>query len=147
MTNEVSSIHNWSLSNMRIVNCNRSPNALVAFKFTTDISILEDEGEEELKRAFEMYVRQFPDRWQSLEFFGAHEIDSSNKYVVFSAAFKHYDTWQNASRIMRHRGEMLKFAASKVKDLDAVYPGAMSRHWLAGSDVEFPAPTATQAAC
>lgn len=83
-TNEVSTVNNWSISGSRIVNCNRSPNAIISLELMMHISVLEREKLAEFRESLELYVRDNPRVWDSLAFCRHDNIDPDNEIVYFT---------------------------------------------------------------
>jgi len=128
-TNEVSTVNNYSISLSRIVNCNRSANAIVVLELKFSIAIFEDGKLKTFRDALEKYVRDNPRIWDSLLFCRYDFInpDVTEEFVFFSIAFKHRQSWQSAARINIHRAELLRFIYGLGKTMEIQYNTPPSR--------------------
>jgi hypothetical protein len=76
-------VSNYSIASARIVNYNRSPNAIVLFDFDTHIRILQDDNLEEFNKHLTDYVHDHPRVWESVVFCRPDTIDHNNELVSF----------------------------------------------------------------
>lgn len=129
-TNEVCSISNASISASRIVNCNRSPNAIVLFPCMCHISILKDGKLEKFKQKLQEYVDENPRIWDSIAFVRKDNIDSDMEQANFSLAFRHRNSWQDAGRIFLNRGDLVEFVYMVLKSLGVNYDTPPARRLL-----------------
>jgi Mechanosensitive ion channel len=83
-TNEVSTVNNWAIADQRIVNCNRSPNAIVFFEVMLHIRIMEGDNLEKFVNRLKEYVHDNPRIWDSLAFCRHDRIDGDNEQVFFT---------------------------------------------------------------
>jgi len=132
----VSTVNNYSISLSRIVNLNRSPNAIVVFELKFSIRILEGDKLKDFRDALEKYVRDRPRIWDSL-LFCRHDFfvpDITQEYVLFTIAFKHRQNWQNAMRININRADLLRYIFDLGKELNIQYNTPPSRRLVLGQD-------------
>ena len=96
------------LADMKIYNCNRSPNASVVLRPIVNISVLEKDNLKKLEEALHKYVKDNPRRWMGLLIVCVTAIDTDNEQVFLQIALRHHDSWQITSRIYLHRAELMK---------------------------------------
>lgn len=131
-TNEVSTVNNYSISLSRIVNCNRSANAIVVLELKFSILILEGDKLKAFREALEKYVTENPRIWDSL-LFCRHDFfhpDVTEEFVFFTIAFKHRQSWQSAARININRADLLRYIFELGKKLEIQYNTPPSRRLL-----------------
>ena len=131
-TNEVSTVNNYSISLSRIVNCNRSANAIVMLEMKFSIAILQDDKLKRFRDALEHYIGENPRIWDSLEYC-RHDFfhpDVTESYVFFTIAFKHRQSWQSASRINLHRADLLRYIYDLGQNLEIQYNTPPSRRLI-----------------
>lgn len=114
-TNEVCSINNSSIAASRIINCNRSPSAIVFLDRVTHISILDGDNLKLFRESLESYVRDHPRIWDSLAFIRIENIDTNFEQVKFSIAVRHRNSWQDAGRILLNRADLLQYVYDTLK--------------------------------
>ncbi|KAL7573195.1 hypothetical protein ACA910_018852 [Epithemia clementina (nom. ined.)] len=108
-TNEVSTINNAAIASSRIVNCNRSPNAIVEVDFYSNLSILEGKKLVEFRTALERYVKDHPRTWEAVAFIRHDKYDADVGKISMRIAVRHRYSWQDAARILINRGLLLRF--------------------------------------
>lgn len=82
-TNEMCSMPNWAISGSRIINCNRSPNAVVVLEMQTHISIFEKDKLTKFRDTLQKYIADNPRIWDSMAFVRPEVIDNDNEIVSF----------------------------------------------------------------
>lgn len=120
-TNEVSIVSNSSIASARIVNCNRSPDAIVVIPLELHISCLKDGKFNSFQKAMKSYAKLHPRAWNRLLFCRRDRIDTDNEKVEVTLAFSNRNSWQDASRIMLQRSNLLKFVNKKTVELKINY--------------------------
>lgn len=129
-TNEVATVNNWSISASRIVNCNRSPNAIVVVSHMVHIAVLEGGKLAKFQAGLHKYVSDNPRIWDSLVFCRQDSVDADMEQVNFTLAFRHRNSWQDAGRILLNRGELLRFIYATCKQLGISYDTPPNRRLL-----------------
>jgi len=119
-TNEVSTINNSSLSDARIVNCARSPKAIIRFRMVFHSEAPRDKLDDYQKH-MEKYVRDRPRIWTRLVQFANDGIDSSDGYITYKIGVEHVASWQELGKIVRHRGELQRDALYIARELKIDY--------------------------
>ena len=107
------------MSQSKIVNCQRSPSALVFFKLKLNLKILQGDNLKILTEEIQQYVRDNPRIWESMLFIRKDHIggiletpgvlgltDADCRFVLFSLCFQHRLSWQSSMRIMLTRGDL-----------------------------------------
>ena len=108
-TNEVSTVFNWTIADYRIINCNRSPLAVVVLGLEMHTSILDDNNLEQFQQGLKQYVLDQPRIWDSLAYCRHDMIDPDAESVMFKMAFRHRQSWQEASRIKLDRAALVRY--------------------------------------
>lgn len=112
---------NFAISQSKIVNCQRSPNAVVFIKLKLSAAILDGDKVQLFQKSLEDYVNENPRIWNSLlvfrhDHFGNLQgpwstnnvFDADYRFVVFTLAFQHRVSWQYAARIMANRSDLMR---------------------------------------
>jgi len=120
-TNEVATLSNGSIANMRIVNGNRSPNAMVWFQLPFHISILQDSAMDRLKSALEKYALNNPREWHSFAYCRIGEYVVEKEKVVITIGFQHRAAWQDLGRILTGKAELIAYTYGVGKNLGVIY--------------------------
>lgn len=129
-TNEVSTVNNWAISGSRIINCNRSPNALIFYEWKLHISIFDGKNLDNFKEALNKYVRDHPRTWNSLAFIRHDVIDADMEQVGFRMAFRHRNGWQDAARIKLNRADLLRYIHDTAKAMGVNFETSPARRLL-----------------
>jgi small-conductance mechanosensitive channel len=82
-TNEVSTVNNWAIAGSKIINCNRSPGALVVLNIVLHVSIFQKNTLDLLQAELQQYVVTHPRIWDSLLFCRHDSIDADLEQVAF----------------------------------------------------------------
>lgn len=136
-SNEVATVSNFAMSQSKIVNCNRSPSAVVLFKLKLHVKILEGDNVKNLTEALQKFVRDNPRIWETLifirqDYIGGISVEpgspwtpstlnTNNQFVIFTVCFQHRASWQSSVRIMINRGELLHYIYNVCKEMEVQY--------------------------
>jgi hypothetical protein len=97
----VATISNGSITNLRIVNRNRAPNAFVWFQLHFHISILEDDRIETMKRHLDKYAKDIPREWHNVVYCHVNEYKVEREKAVITMGFKHRSySCRNPNRLL-----------------------------------------------
>lgn len=99
-TNEVATINNGSVADMRIINGARSPNALVWWQFPYRPNLLENDNIAKIKAALEQYARDNPRNWHSLSYVRIDEVHPDQEKLVATIGMNHRSPWQDLGTIL-----------------------------------------------
>jgi small-conductance mechanosensitive channel len=88
-TNEVSTLNNWAIAGMKIINCNRSPNAIIVLDTRLHVSVLQGATLAHFRAALQEYVETHPRTWESLLYCRHDAIDADNEQVLFRYVHLH----------------------------------------------------------
>jgi hypothetical protein len=109
-TNEVATVSNASIVTYRIVNFQRSVGAIVAVDCAFQLKLVSAKNILEVfQRAIQDFVRENPRIWETLLFFRFDVIDADLQKVTCRMALRHRNSWQDGGRILRDRGDFLRF--------------------------------------
>jgi hypothetical protein len=131
-TNEVATVNNASITMSRIVNCNRSPNALL----TLTLYFMDTATEDELstfRDAIESFVQDRPRIWDSILFFRCESINQDLQMMEYIIRIRHTKAWQDAATILMKKAELLKFCFETGKKLDINYDSPPRASWTINS--------------
>lgn len=129
-TNEVATLSNGSIANLRIVNGNRAPNAVVWFQLPFHISILENEKIETLKGYLDKYAKDNPREWHSFLYCRVDEYKVEKEKVVITMGFQHRSSWQDLARILMSKSELIASVYRTVKNMNIIYEELPKRDLL-----------------
>lgn len=119
-TNEVATYSNGSLANSRVINANRSPQAIVAIylKFGVGVSY---EKIRLCRKTIQKYVKSRPREWLSLQSFRANNVEQDQGYVQYKLMLQHREAWQNLNAILNSKADLTSFALEVSKQLGMRY--------------------------
>jgi hypothetical protein len=130
-TNEVSTINNFAISKSRIVNLQRSVNAVVYIEMKFSIEdVFHDDKHLTYRSKLEDYVYENTRHWECLVFMRHDEFDADWGYVIFRFGFRHRYSWQNAARIMLNRADLLRYMYEKGVELKIHYDTPVTRQMI-----------------
>ena len=129
-TNEVAYLANNLISEMRIYNANRSPNATVVLELILGITVLEGDNLESFRDAMILYVKEHPRMWDSMNFIRLEKVDADNEQVFFTLSFRHRFSWQDAPRIKLHREDLIQNIYKVADQLKINFDSAPARRVL-----------------
>lgn len=91
-TNERATISNGTLASSRIINCARSPKAVIVLsvKFGVDVPFKRTEV---FKSTVEKFVKSRPREWLSLIAIRASTVEADLGYVEYAIALQHRESW------------------------------------------------------
>ena len=119
-TNEVASFSNGSIAQSRIINMNRSPDALVYVyvRFATDVpysTIMV------FRSAVEGFINERPQEWQGMTGFRANRVEAQENFVEYMIVLKHRLTWQSLIPVLESKGAVSSFCVELQKKLGCHY--------------------------
>jgi hypothetical protein len=129
-TNEVATIKNSAIASSKIVNCNRSVNAIVFIEHMLHTSILDEDNLDKFNAALKHYVNINPRLWEAVAFCRIEKIDADMETVNLSIAVRHRNSWQDASRILLNKADMLRYIHDTAKNLNTAYDTPPNRRLL-----------------
>jgi len=116
----VATVNNGVLAVSRIVNCNRSTNALITLTLQFQVSATGDQLEL-FREAVDKFVEDRPRLWEQVVFFRCDKIDQNIELIECTLRVQHRKAWQDAGSIMMNQSELLKFCYEMGKKLDINY--------------------------
>jgi hypothetical protein len=128
-TNEVATVNNSSVAMSRIINCNRSPSALV----TLDLLFLDTTTDEQLsifREAVGKFVQDRPRIWDSVLFFRKDAISQNLDLMECTLRCRHTKSWQDAASILMNKSELLTFCFEMGKTLGVNYDSPPRRQYV-----------------
>ena len=150
-SNEVAQVSNYAISQSKIVNCARSPSAVIFFKLKVSRNILEGDNLNILREELQTYVRDRPRIWESLLFirqdyiegvsveagspWASPSIENETPFVILSVCFKHRMSWQATPRVTITRGELFAYIFGVCKRL-GVHHDDMTPHQVQVENVQ-----------
>lgn len=120
-TGEVAYLSNHLLTDMRIYNANRSPQATVVIQPILHIAVLDHDNLKKFEERLRKFVKERPRMWVELLMVCVVKIDSDMEQVFLNLVFKHRDSWQSCARIYMHRAELLTYIQDTCKKLQIVF--------------------------
>lgn len=141
-TNEVATVNNSAIASSRIINCNRSPSALV----TLDLLFLDTTTDDQLaifREAVGKFVQDRPRVWDSVLFFRRDAISQNLNLMECTLRCRHTKSWQDAASILMSRSELLTFCFEMGKTLGINYDSPPRRQYVVNAFA--PSPDASAA--
>ena len=110
-TNEVACVNNASIAQLRIVNCNRSPNGIFVLQLPYKLSMIDDDKIPEMRAFLDSFVKMHPNEWHSVLYCRVADIDYRKEMVEVVMGIQSRYAWQDLGRI----------ATAKAKLRTAIY--------------------------
>lgn len=120
-TNEVATINNGSVANMRIMNGARSPDAAVWFQFPYRANLMEDGNMDKLKAALEVYARENPRSWHSFSYFRVDEVHPHLEKLVVTIGLQHRSSWQDLVAVLEAKAKVMCWLMEYSRKLGLIY--------------------------
>ena len=122
-SNEVATLSNGSIASLRIVNGNRSPNAVIQLDVPFHIAMAFEKKDklEVLRSLLEKYVRAFPNHWKCLMYCRISELNVEMEKATVGVAIQHQSSWQDLGRIMTAKADLVCYLYEISKSLDVTY--------------------------
>jgi hypothetical protein len=92
---------------MRIVNGNRSQNAMVWFQLPFRTKIIRDGRMNDLRAMLETYAEDHPKPWHSYSYCRIDEVHAENDKLVVTIGFQHRSSWQDLPGILNAKAELM----------------------------------------
>eukprot|EP00977_Amphora_coffeiformis_P004440 scaffold945_cov170-Amphora_coffeaeformis.AAC.20 len=134
-TNEVATLSNGPIAHMRIVNGNRSPNAMVWFQLPFNMTVMEGGKMASLKVSLENYARMHPHKWHSCSYVRADEFHPDIEKVVVTIGFQSRSSWQDLGGIYFSKSDLIAATIEYSRQQGIIYEELPQRqlHYKAGS--------------
>lgn len=116
----VATVNNGALALSRIINCNRSSDALITLNLQLQASAT-NEQLDLFREAVEKFVEDRPRLWEQIVFFRCDKIDQNVELMEFTLRVQHRKSWQDAGSITMNQSELRKFCFEMGKKLDINY--------------------------
>lgn len=100
-TNEVASISNASIATLRVVNGNRSPNAIIVLQLPYKLALIDEKKLPALRKFVDTYIKGQPSDWRSLVYCRVAEIDYPAERVDIVFGIQSRYAWQDLGRIAK----------------------------------------------
>ena len=119
-TNEVATYSNGSIAQLRIINANRSPKAVVSvlIKFGLETPFNKVTV---FRAAVENFIKARPREWIALSGFRATRVEADFGYVEYKIIAQHREKWQNIGAILQSKADLSSFILEVTKKLDMKY--------------------------
>ncbi|KAL7499239.1 hypothetical protein ACHAWT_010159 [Skeletonema menzelii] len=119
-TNEVATYSNGSIAQLRIINANRSPKAVVSvlIKFGLETPFNKVTV---FRAAVENFIKARPREWIALSGFRATSVEADFGYVEYKIIAQHREKWQNMGAILQSKADLSSFILEVTKKLDMKY--------------------------
>ena len=119
-TNERATLCNGAISNLRVINAARSPNAIVyvPLKFGIDT---EYEKIEIFRSAVEQYLKDRPREWLTFTGFRPTDVASDRGYIGYKVIAQHRNSWQAVGGILESKASLTTYCLEVSKQLEMRY--------------------------
>jgi hypothetical protein len=107
-TNERATIANGAISNMRVINAARSPNAqiFVNMKFAIDTPY---EKIQVFQAALEQFMKDRPREWLAFVAFRPTEVAVEKSYINYVTIAQHRSGWQDIGGVLASKAELMTY--------------------------------------
>ena len=115
-TNERATLCNGAISNFRVINAARSPNATiyVALKFGINTQY---EQIQIFKEAVEQYLKDRPREWLTFIAFRPSEVAVDKGFIGYTVVAQHRNSWQAIGSIIESRANLTTYCLEVSKQL------------------------------
>lgn len=133
-TNEVATLNNGSVANLRIINGARSPNAAVWFQFPYRANLMDyfdedgvdDDGTrmrniDKIKAELEIYAKENPREWHSFGYFRVDEVHPDLEKLVVTIGLQHRCSWQDLVPILESKAKVMCWLMEYSRKLNVIY--------------------------
>ena len=119
-TNEVATYSNGSIAQLRIINANRSPTAIVSvlIKFGLETPFNKVTV---FRAAVENFINARPREWIALSGFRATRVEADLGFIEYKVVINHREKWQNIGPILQSKADLSSFILEVTKRLDMKY--------------------------
>jgi hypothetical protein len=119
-TNERATVSNGTLAKSRIINCGRSPNAVIFFTLKFGVAV-PYEKIEIVRTAVDKFVKARPTQFSSLLGFRATSIQAELGWIEYIVVLQHREGWQNKVAILKSKAVIQQFCLELQKKLGIGY--------------------------
>lgn len=107
---------------MRIVNGQRSPNAVVWFQFPFRPTLIQEPGMmDKIKAALEGYARDHPRDWHSYSYFRVDDVFPDQEKLVVTIGMQHRSSWQDLAGILEAKAAIRCWLMEYCHKLGVLY--------------------------
>jgi small-conductance mechanosensitive channel len=117
----VATINNSSIALLKIVNCQRSPNAVVLLELKFNIRMHSEGKIIQFEAAVEEYIQANPRTWDSLKFLILTELSKDWESATYQLSAVHRLGWQDAVKISKSRAALVAFCGQTARELEVLY--------------------------
>jgi len=120
-TNEVATITNGSLAQLRIHNGNRDQNALVTVPLFFQVTTTHEEVMQ-FYHTVEAFINENDQAWKRIKFFRTESLNTALGYIEYRLRVEHVHSHQATPKIMIHKGELMRFCLHEMlkRDIHAI---------------------------
>jgi len=120
LTNERATLCNGAISNLRVINAARSPNAVIyvplKFPIDTDYELIEI-----FRSAVEQFLKDRPREWLAFSGFRPSRIDSEKGYIGYTIIAQHRNSWQGVIGVIQSKADLTTYCLEVAKQLGMRY--------------------------
>jgi len=122
-TNEVCTVDNYAIAGSRIINHNRSPNALlhISIRFLLQTT---QEQIEQFHRRVQKYAKERPRIWQHVVNLRQNKFDIQVGWIEYILRVQHMKSWQDKTLILTDKTELVKFCQDEANRMGIIYLGS-----------------------
>lgn len=116
-TNERATLCNGAISNLRVINAARSPNATVYVDLKFGMNT-EYEKIEIFRAAVEQYLKDRPREWLTFVGFRPSEVAPEKGYIGYKVIASHRNSWQAIGGIIESKANLTTYCLEVAKQLE-----------------------------
>jgi hypothetical protein len=103
---------------------------VVVFDLLLHICLIEDEKSQVYLSAIEQFIHEHPRIWECVVLFRYDRFDADMEQVFSRIAVRHRNSWQDAGRILRDKGELQKFIYQLGKSMAVNFESPPARRLI-----------------
>jgi hypothetical protein len=115
-TNERATLCNGAISNFRVINAARSPNATIYVPLKFGINA-QYEQIEIFKEAIQQYLKDRPREWLTFIAFRPSEVAVDKGYIGYTVIAQHRNAWQSIVGIIESKANLTTYCLEVAKQL------------------------------
>ena len=119
-TRELATVSNGSLARSRIINMQRSRNALVTIPLKFGVNVPYSKVKV-FRNAIEKFINDRPREWKAMTGFRSTRIESDLGYIEYVIVAQHMKAWQKVVAVLQSRADLSSFCLEIQKKLGMKY--------------------------
>lgn len=119
-TNEIATVSNGSLARSRIINMQRSKNALVLMTLKFGVNVPYSKVKV-FRGAVARFIAERPREWKVMAGFRSTRVESDLGYIEYLLIVQHTKAWQKVAEVLQSKADLASFCLELEKKLGMRY--------------------------